>query len=194
MCASHQQHLTRSSVCFFFSAGGMTGFRYKDVPSWAHPIMGHFQYYILGPKLHGPLVFNTLVQRPTIETVLKQAGIYVETRNVDDDLLDILLQPASDKGAEDVFLRVFTGPAGPTRESLLEGIKTPVLAMWGAEDGFTPFDDDVKALESRHAGDDFTLTVIPGAGHCLHDEHPQLVNFEVLSYLKNRGLHGNVTP
>lgn len=171
----------------------MTGFRYKDVPTWAHPIMGHLQYFLLGPKLHGPLIFNTLVQRSTIEMVLKQAGIYANTRNVDDDLLDILLQPASDQGAQDVFLRVFAGPAGPTRESLLQEVRVPVLAMWGAEDGFTPLDDDVKGLETHHAGGDLKLTVLPNAGHCLHDEHPELVNFEMMSYLKERGFHESRT-
>lgn len=154
--------------------------------------MGHFQYFLLGPN-HGPFIFKTLVQRSTIETVLKQAGIYADARNVDDDLLDILLQPASDKGAEDVFLRVFTGPAGPTRESLLQNIKVPILAMWGEEDGFTPLDDAVKALDTHHAGGDLKLTVMPGAGHCLHDEHPEAVNFEMLSYLKERGFHQTAT-
>lgn len=169
----------------------MTGFRYKDVPAWAHPLMGHVQYFLMGPQLHGPFLFNTLIRRSTIETVLKQGGIYADTQNVDDDLLDILLQPAADEGAQDVFLRVFTGPAGPTRESLLQQVQTPVLALWGADDGFTPLDETVQALGSHHAGDDWTLDVVSGAGHCLHDEHPDEVNGKMLDYLKERGLVGN---
>lgn len=181
-------------LLLLFTAGGMTGFRYKDVPAWAHPIMGHFQYFLLGRQLHGPFLFNTLVRRSTIETVLKQGGIYKEHANVDDDLLDIMLQPAADEGAQDVFLKVFAGPAGPTRESLLSQIKVPVLALWGEEDNFTPFDDDVKALATHHAGDDLTLDVVPNAGHCLHDEHPGLVNAKVLDFLSKRGFDGVWAP
>ena len=168
----------------------MTGFRYKDVPAWAHPIMGHLQYFLLGPQFHGPLVYKSLIRRSTIETVLKQGGIYSDTKHVDNDLLDIMLQPAADKGATDVFLRVFTGPAGPTRESLLQQISTPVLAMWGSDDGFTPLDDTVKTLGTHHKGGDWTLEIVPGAGHCLHDEHPNEVNSKMLAFLQSRGLEG----
>lgn len=171
----------------------MTGWRYKDVPAQFHPLMGHVQYFLLSPYFHGKFVFNTLINRDIIKTVLTQAGIYGNTRNVDDDLFDILLQPAADPGAADVFCRVFTGPSGPTRESLISKVKVPVLALWGSEDGFTPLDDDVRALESLHAGKDWTLDVVDGAGHCLHDERPELVNAKMIDFLTKRGLVGATT-
>ena len=158
-----------SSLVLFNSAGGMTGFRYQDVPRWAHAIMGHFQYFLLGPA-HGPLIYRAFASRGTIQSVLTQGGIYKDTKHVDEDLLDMLLAPTSDPGAQQVFLSVFGGPAGPTRESLLEKIKMPILALWGADDPFTPLDDAVKALPLLTA--DMTLEAIPNAGHCLHDEHP----------------------
>lgn len=174
-----------SSLVLFNSAGGMTGFRYSDVPVPFHPLMGHVQYFVLGP-IHGPLLYRVLAQKTTIQPLLQNAGIYKDPTNVDDELLSMLLDPAMDDGAQDVFLSVYSGPAGPTRESLLPHIRIPILALWGEEDGFTPYDDTVRALPSFHGSDDMILDAIPNAGHCLHDECPDIVNMKMISFLKER--------
>ena len=101
----------------------MSGFRYSDIPAFLHPLMAHVQYFVLNPRLfHGSLVYKVISQRTTIEPLLKQAGIYQDMKNVDEELLQILLEPALDQGARDVFLSIYGGPAGPKRESLLEAI------------------------------------------------------------------------
>lgn len=188
-----------SSVILFNSAGGMSGFRYSDIPAVLHPLMAHVQYFVLSPRLfHGSLVYNVISQRTTIEAILKRAGIYRDVGNVDEELLNILLEPAMDAGAKDVFLSIYGGPAGPKRESLLEAIAKrnrstlttkngntlSVLALLGENDGFVPLDDTVKSWANLYS-DFFQLTIIKNAGHCLHDEHPEQVNAEVISFLKN---------
>ncbi len=50
--------------------------------------------------------------------------------NVNDKLLEILLAPSDDDVAKDLFLKVFGGPPGPTRESILPNVKYPILAFW----------------------------------------------------------------
>jgi hypothetical protein len=40
-----------------------------------------------------------------------------------------LLAPSEDDGAREVFLKVFGGPPGPSPESLLPNIKTPVRVL-----------------------------------------------------------------
>jgi len=181
-----------AALVLFNSAGGMTGFRYSDVPIWAHPIMGHFQYFLLNPKLHGPFIFNTLVRRSVIEAVLTRGGIYQNTDNVDEALLEILLRPASDVGAKDVFLAVYGGPPGPTREELLRSIppSIPIYCLWGADDPFTPLDEASEAALREAAHHNFSFEFVPNAGHCLHDEYPEIVNAKVLDFLRARGLHG----
>jgi pimeloyl-ACP methyl ester carboxylesterase len=104
-------------------------------------------------------------------------------------LLDILLTPADDDGAEAVFLAVFGGPAGPTAESLLPYVTVPVLALWGQDDPWTPLDAGLhpgRALPPYHGSLDFRLEVIPGAGHCPHDECPDIVNARMLSFLREQ--------
>ena len=190
---------TVAALLLFNSAGGMTGFRYSDLPIWAHPIMGHVQYYLLNRRFpHGRFVFETLVRKPVIEAVLTQTGIYQDTRNVNEDLLDLLLQPASDPGARDVFLSVYTGPAGPTREELLEKVPNdiPILTLWGDKDPFTPLDEEAQEALKQAATQKsvFELQMIPNAGHCLHDEHPAVINAKSLEFLEKLGLkHGPVS-
>jgi pimeloyl-ACP methyl ester carboxylesterase len=174
-----------SSLVLFNSAGGMTGFRYSDIPPLLHPLMAHVQYFVLGP-LHGPLLYSVLAQKTTLRPVLQSAGIYRDPANVDEELLSIILGPALDGGARDVFLAVYGGPAGPTREELLPHVTAPVLALWGGEDGFTPCDDAVRALPALHGGNDMVLEVIPDAGHCLHDECPDAVNSRMVAFLKKK--------
>ena len=151
-------------MVLFNSAGGMTGFRYSDLPTWAHPIAGHAQYFLLNSKLpHGPLVFNTLINRPVIETVMK--NLYIDKTNVDDDLIDILLQPGYDDNASDVFLNIYTGPPGPIRETLLcdvassEEVDIPILCLWGSDDKFVPLGDDDKAKLVAAGGSLFHINI-----------------------------------
>jgi pimeloyl-ACP methyl ester carboxylesterase len=63
-------------------------------------------------------------------------------------------------------------------------VKPPILALWGDSDGFVPLDDTVRNFASTY--DFFTLEVIENAGHCLHDEHPHIVNTKVLQFLSER--------
>jgi pimeloyl-ACP methyl ester carboxylesterase len=176
-----------AAVVLFNCAGGMTGFRYADLPIWAHPIMGHVQYFVMG-AWHGRFLFDTIAQRAVIAAALSQTGIYKNITRVDDELLDLLLAPAADEGAAQVFLSVFAGPPGPTREAVLPNVRVPVLAFWGADDPFTPLDDAVKALPRWHGTKDFTLHVLSNTGHCLHDERPEVVNPAMIQFLKDRAL------
>jgi pimeloyl-ACP methyl ester carboxylesterase len=175
----------------------MSGFRYSDIPPVLHPLMAHVQYFVLNPQFfHGFLVYKIIAQRTTIEPILKQAGIYQDISNVDDELLRILLEPAMDVGARDVFLSIYGGPAGPTRESLLEAIAEKnrssstavpisILALWGENDGFVPLDDTVKSWADLYS-DFLHLDILTNAGHCLHDEYPNQVNAKMISFLSKQ--------
>jgi pimeloyl-ACP methyl ester carboxylesterase len=156
---------TVQGVVLFNCAGGMTGFRYEDVPLWLHPVLYFLQKVVLGPGLGG-FYYKNFKTRKNVESILRSQGVYADPRNVDDELLEILLGPSDDDGAEQVFLKVFAGPPGPTPESLLPTVRAPILALWGGADPWTPVD------KGGHPGskfgdynDDFTLEILPGAGH-----------------------------
>lgn len=177
-----------SSIVLFNTSGGMTGFRYEDVPFWARPLLAFVQYVVLGP-LCGGYFFRNFRTRANVERILKESGVYGDPTNVDEELLEILLAPADDPGAEQVFLAVFGGPAGPTAESVLPDVKVPVLALWGERDPWTPVDAGMhpgSALPAYHGTGEFYLSVLPGAGHCPHDECPDAVNAQMIAFLQEQ--------
>jgi pimeloyl-ACP methyl ester carboxylesterase len=173
-------------ACVLFNcAGGMSGFRYEDIPWILRPILWFMQKVLLGPN-HGATFFEKFKTRENVESILKVQAVYRDTTNVDDDLLDILLEPGNDEGAQQVFLKVFGGEPGPTPESILPKLTIPILALWGAEDPWTPVD------KGMHPGTDFgkfaqnyTLEILENTGHCPHDENPGEVNEKMIAWLKN---------
>ena len=173
-----------ASVTLFNSAGGMTGFRYEYVPIWARPIMAFVQHVVLGSVLGG-FFFQNFRSRENIEQILLQSGVYTNTSHVDDELFEILLAPADDNGAQQVFLAVFGGPPGPTPESYLQQIEaTPILALWGETDPWTPLDAGMHpGTGFAHFCDALRLEVLPQTGHCPHDEAPHMVNPKLISFL-----------
>jgi len=163
----------------------MTGFRYEYVPFWARPIMAFVQHVVLGPVLGG-FFFRNFRSPDNIQQILQESGVYTDRTHVDDELLEILLAPADDPGAEQVFLAVFGGPPGPTPEFYLRRItRTPVLALWGATDPWTPVDAGMHpGTAMAQYCDTFRLDVLPATSHCPHDEAPHLVNPKMIAFLK----------
>jgi len=173
-------------IVLFNCSGGMSGFRYEDVPIWLRPVLWAVQNIVLGPHM-GSGFFENFKTRENVESILKQQGVYGDVTNVDDELLEILLGPSEDEGAEDVFLKVFAGPPGPTPESLLPSIQCPILALWGSDDPWTPVDGGMHpgTQFDRYCGEaGFTLEVLKGAGHCPHDECPDRVHAKMLPWMK----------
>jgi pimeloyl-ACP methyl ester carboxylesterase len=157
------------SGCVLFNcAGGMTGFRYEELPLILRPVL----YLVQNIVFKGPVgknFFQTFKTRENVESILKQQGVYVDQRNVNDELLEILLAPSDDDGAEDVFLKVFGGPPGPTPESILPNVKCPILALWGDSDPWTPLDRGMHPGSTfGNYTDNFTLVTLPNTGHCPH--------------------------
>lgn len=61
----------------------------------------------------------------------RASQVYGNETAVDDELVDVLLTPGLDDGAEEVFLKVLRAPAGPSPEELLPQIQVPVIGIWG---------------------------------------------------------------
>jgi len=184
--AARMQDMIRG-VTLFNCAGGMTSFRYDELPFLLRPILYFVQKVILAPDGYGGKFFSDFKTRENVEAILKKQGVYGDVTNVDEELLEILLGPSEDDGAKEVFLKVFGGPAGPTPESLLRQIESPILALWGSDDPWTPVDtglhpgrDFVKYTKGK-----FDLRILDGAGHCPHDECPEKIHQEMIPWLKS---------
>lgn len=119
----------------------------------------------------GHFFFARLARKNVIRNILTQA--YGRADAVTDELVDLLIQPAHDEGAADVFLAFTAYSQGPLAEDLLPQMDCPVLLVWGEADPWESVELG-KELAKFDTVEDFVT--LPGVGHCPQDEAPELVN------------------
>lgn len=126
---------------------------------------------VLANRAIGQFFFSQIAQPKTVRKVLLQA--YGRKDAVTDELVDLLLKPAFEPGAVDVFLAFIRYSQGPLAEDLLPSVTCPVLVLWGTEDPWEPI-----ALGRAFADYPCVQDFIPleGLGHCPQDEAPEVVN------------------
>ncbi|HEY9846842.1 MAG TPA: alpha/beta fold hydrolase, partial [Candidatus Caenarcaniphilales bacterium] len=95
-------------------------------------------------------------------------------------------EPSCDPGARQVFVSVLTAPPGPTPAELLPKVKRPLLVLWGEADPWTPISGG-QIFQGRDQNQPDAPPIqfipIPNAGHCPHDERPEVVNPLILNWL-----------
>jgi len=117
-------------------------------------------------------LFRNAARPGVIRSVLKQA--YPSGHNIDDALVDLLVQPARRAGAAEAFrgfINLFDDHLAP---DLMQKLTLPVHLIWGQRDPWEPLPEAQRWAETLACVQ--YLNVIPDAGHCPHDEAPELVN------------------
>jgi pimeloyl-ACP methyl ester carboxylesterase len=126
---------------------------------------------ILKMKWLGYLFFNQLAKPKVVRKILLKA--YQRPEAVTDELIEIIMTPAADPGAADVFLAFTAYSQGPLAEDLLEVLPCPALILWGTKDPWEPIELGRKLAEFPVVEQFIPLE---GLGHCPQDEDPELVN------------------
>ncbi|XVF59654.1 hypothetical protein PTKIN_Ptkin07bG0293100 [Pterospermum kingtungense] len=139
------------------------------------PLKQIFQRVVLG------VLFWQAKQPARIESVLK--NVYVNASNVDDYLVESIKMPADDPNAGEVYYRLMTGfmlnQTEYTLDSFLSKLTCPLLLLWGDLD---PWVGPAKATRIKELYPNTTLVNLQ-AGHCPHDEVPELVNKALVDWL-----------
>ena len=129
------------------------------------------------------VIFENMRKPSTIKKTLNQ--VYIDKKNVDDYLVDSIRNPSLDKGAFNVFRSVFnpSGPQGEPMDELFKKLASPLLLLWGSKDPWmnTP---KKRGLYKKFTPKN-TTEVILEAGHCPHDEVPELVNKNILDWIES---------
>ncbi|KAJ4748243.1 alpha/beta-Hydrolases superfamily protein [Rhynchospora pubera] len=140
--------------------------------------------FLLKQKRIASAIFERVKQRENLKNIL--ISVYGNKEAVDEDLIEIIRRPADDDGALDAFISTVTGPPGPSPISLMPKISVPVLVLWGDQDPFTPLDGPVgkyfSSLPSKIPN--LELFILPGTGHCPHDDRPDLVHEKLIPWLE----------
>uniref|UniRef100_A0A2P2KRM9 Uncharacterized protein MANES_02G095700 n=3 Tax=Rhizophora mucronata TaxID=61149 RepID=A0A2P2KRM9_RHIMU len=141
------------------------------------PLKEIFQRVVLG------FLFWQAKQPARIESVLK--SVYINTSNVDDYLVESIMRPAADPNAGEVYYRLMTrfmlNQSTYTLDSVLSKLTCPLLLLWGDLD---PWVGPTKANRIKEIYSNTTLMNLQ-AGHCPHDEVPELVNRALLEWMSN---------
>ena len=117
------------------------------------------------------LIFQNTRRKSVIRKTLEK--VYLDKTAVTDRLVDEIFRPSTDAGAAKVFASVFKTPRGASVDELLQQLRCPLLTIWGEGDPWMQCRD--RGAKFRK----FYPVVVEHyitAGHCPHDEVPEVVN------------------
>lgn len=138
---------------------------------WYRNVGASVAQTILKNRFIAQTFFQQIAKPKTIKKILSQA--YRNPEAITDELVEIILKPAQDQGAVDVFI-AFTGYSqGPLAEDLLPQISCPTYLLWGTEDPWEPIELGKKLADYPSVKQFIPLE---GLGHCPQDEDPEKVN------------------
>lgn len=178
--AAEHSEITEATV-LINSAGGLSH-RPHELNLPLRFVMGAFNKLVSHP-ITGKLVFNNIRRKSQIRRTLYQ--VYRNREAVTDELVEMLYQPSCDPGARQVFASILTAPPGPSPSDLLPKVELPVLVIWGADDPWTPITGAKIYEQAKENGKNIKIVPISGAGHCPHDEVPDIVNHQIIEWLKS---------
>lgn len=167
----------------------------EAIPQFLRPVVAAIKSLVASP-----LVLKTLfrvVRRPSIAR--RWAALaYANPDAVTDELVDILVGPAQDRGSAQAFYAILkamtSGQFSPSVKVVLPTLKIPMLLMWGQQDRMVPPPE--FAREFAEYNPNLQLLKLDNAGHCPHDECPEQVNQAILEWIDRyfTGTNGSVAP
>jgi pimeloyl-ACP methyl ester carboxylesterase len=134
---------------------------------------------ILGNRAIAKLFFDQVRNRRSVKQILSQAYFHKEA--VTEELVDILIKPAQNPNAVDVFMAFVRYSQGPRPEDLLAILPCDAIVLWGDRDPWEPIELGRKSFTKFVCVKEFID--IPNAGHCPQDEVPEIVNNILLKFL-----------
>ncbi|CAJ1389839.1 unnamed protein product [Effrenium voratum] len=150
-----------------------------EQPDFLPPIVSAVQGAL---RENGQGLFDFLAKKDIVKQILKEP--YHDPSTVTDELVDVLLSPLLTPGAADVVFDTLSYSAGPLPEQLLADPRMTSFPVWvclGDKDPWTPA-KRVRALDRflpvRR------IDLLPGIGHCPHDEAPDVVNPLLIEFVR----------
>jgi len=125
--------------------------------------------------------FQQIARPQTVRKVLLQA--YARQEAVTEELIEILLKPAQDKGAAAVFAAFTRYSQGPLPEDLLPQLPCSAILLWGTKDPWEPLELG-RQLAQFPTVEQFIE--LEGLGHCPQDEAPEIVNPILQQWLNSK--------
>ncbi|AFY66093.1 alpha/beta fold hydrolase [Geitlerinema sp. PCC 7407] len=152
--------------------------------SWPRRVGAPLVQRLFTQRWLGAIFFRQLARPNTVRKILQQA--YYSEAAVTDELVEMLMEPAADPGAVDVFLAFTRYSQGPLPEDLLEVLPCPALLLWGESDPWEPIELG-RSLANYPCVENFIP--LRNAGHCPQDEIPEVVNPILQAWILQKSVH-----
>lgn len=140
-------------------------------PATLQKFLGDGTKWIFQQPLAQSLLFQYVRQPWVIRQTLEK--VYLDKSAITDQLVEEISRPASDPGAMEVFVSVFSTPQGEKVDVLLKQLTCPLLMLWGEADPWMNARE--RSPKFRQYYPQLTEHFLT-AGHCPHDEVPDRVN------------------
>lgn len=134
---------------------------------------------ILGVRAIAKIFFDQVRNARAVRQILSQA--YIDKSAITDELVEILLKPAQNPNAVDVFMAFVRYSQGPRPEDLLAILPCEAIVLWGDRDPWEPIALGRASFTTFGCVKEFRA--IANVGHCPQDEAPEVVNPILLSIL-----------
>ena len=153
------------------------------IPSWCLPTVELIQNIVASPLLLRGLFF-ILRRSSIIRRWVKLA--YSNPDIITEELVGILAGPPRDKGAARAFCILFkimgSTKLGPSVKAILPSLELPMLLIWGKQDLLIP-PKFANPSQFSQLNPRLEFIELDNAGHCAHDECPEIVNRLILDWV-----------
>ncbi len=151
------------------------------VPKWLQPLERAVNA-IVNAIFIKPLFY--LFRQPWMIRFVLKAIVYCDRSRVDDQLVEIIAKPARDRQAAEAFARLnrsINQPNySPSLTQALSKLQVPLLILWGSRDRIIPPSEGKRLVQYAANA---SLVYLENVGHCAHDDSPERVNHEILTWL-----------
>ena len=130
------------------------------------------------------IISNTLFTRAANPKVIKKIleKAYPSGNNINEELVEILYQPSQRKNSKEAFRGFINLFDDYLATDLFDKIDIPIQLIWGEKD---PWESLNEAKEWKKKFSNIKrLDVIKDAGHCPHDEKPEVTNQFIYEFIQ----------
>ena len=132
------------------------------------------------PRFISNTIFKRTANRKIIREILKKA--YPSGKNIDDQLIEILYKPSQRKNSAEAFRGFINLFDDYLATDLFKRVNNNIYLIWGEND---PWESLNEAKEWKEKFSNIkSLDIIKNAGHCPHDENPDVTNQLILNIIQ----------
>ena len=158
--------------------------RQEMLPRAVRPLVTTIENLVASPLLIKSLL--KILRQPKV--IGRWAKVAYEDENaINEELVQILSNPAYDEDADYTLYQLFRGVRTPgfalAAREILPQLKQPMLLIWGLKDSMVP---PGLARMFLQLNPDIELIELENMGHCPHDENPKRFNQILLNWLQKK--------